>query len=111
MQKFLKSSPQYSSPHQSTLSIADALSLYRTICRYTILFDWQDDNGMLWRDKLRMSARQEFEAARHVKEPETVTKMLINGRQAVSQVMTKFLQKRDSLQNKAAPYFQVPIQT
>lgn len=88
----------------------DALSLYRTICRYTILFNWPDDQGMPWRDKLRTSARHEFEAARHVNDPEVVTKLLINGRQAVDQIMTKFLQKRDSLQKQDVPYFQVPIQ-
>lgn len=89
---------------------ADALQLYRTICRYTILFDWPDDQGMLWRDKLRTSARQEFEAARHVSDPEAIAKLLINGRQAVDQIMTKFLQKHHSLQKQETPYFQVPIQ-
>ena len=89
---------------------ADALHLYRTICRYTILFDWPDDQGVLWRDKLRVSARQEFEAARHIHDPEAIAKLLINGRQAVDQIMTRFLQKRDRLQKQETPYFQVPIQ-
>lgn len=92
---------------------ADALSLYRMIWRYTILFDWPDDEGVIWRDKLRLSARQEFEASRHVSDPESVARLLVNGRQAVNQVMDRFLQKLDKYagQNKEDPYFQVPIRT
>ena len=74
------------------------------------LFDWPDDQGLLWRDKLRVSARQEFEAARHLNDPEAIAKLLINGRQAVDQIMSKFLEKRESLHTQETPYFKVPIQ-
>lgn len=40
--------------------------------RITALFDWPDDKGQLWRDILRKSARQEFEAARYERDPEIV---------------------------------------
>lgn len=82
----------------------DALHLYRTICRYSILFDWSDEHGVLWRDKLRSSARKEFEAARHVKDPEVIAKLLINGRDAVDQVMTRFLEKREKLRLTPGPH-------
>jgi hypothetical protein len=75
----------------------DALHLYRAICRYCILFDWTDEHGVLWRDRLRSSARKEFEAARYVRDPEVVARLLLNGRDAVDQVMTRFLAKREQL--------------
>jgi hypothetical protein len=36
----------------------EALSLYRTIFRYTLLFDWPDDSAALWRGALLNSARK-----------------------------------------------------
>lgn len=75
----------------------EALSLYRTIYRYTLLFDWPDDLGVLWRDKLRESARKEFEAAKEETDPEILTRLLITSREGVERVMLRFLEKRKEL--------------
>eukprot|EP00892_Ulva_mutabilis_P011012 jgi/Ulvmu1/8283/UM041_0095.1 len=75
----------------------DALQLYRTILKYSALFDWHDEHGVMWRDKLRASARKEFEAARAETDPEVITRLLITSREAVDQVAQKFIQKREAL--------------
>ncbi|KAI8105235.1 hypothetical protein M9435_000403 [Picochlorum sp. BPE23] len=77
----------------------EALSLYREIMRITALFDWPNEQGVLWRDVLRASARQEFEEARYEQDPEVVNRLLVVGRDAVHQVAEKFLQKRNSIHN------------
>jgi hypothetical protein len=69
------------------------LSLYRYILRVTALFQWPDDKGRLWRDILRDSARQEFEAARGETDPEIVNRLLVVGRDAVHQATDKLLDK------------------
>ena len=76
----------------------DALHLYRKIHRYTFLFDWPDETGELWRDKLRRSARQEFEAARFEKDPEVVTRLLLTSSQAVEELMERFVKQRRKLE-------------
>jgi hypothetical protein len=42
----------------------EALALYREVLRYSNLFVWRDERGRVWRDVIRASARQEYEAAR-----------------------------------------------
>lgn len=76
----------------------DALHLYRKIQRYTLLFDWADDTGELWRDKLRRSAREEFEAARFEKDPRVTTQLLLTSSEAVEQLMERFVRKRRELE-------------
>ena len=79
---------------------SEALHLYRKIQRYTALFDWPDENGELWRDKLRASARQEFEAARYEQDPQVVAKLLFTTSEAVEQIMVRFLKKRKQLEEE-----------
>jgi len=62
--------------------------------RITALFDWPNEHGMLWRDVLRKSAREEFEQARNEQDPEIVNRLLVVGRDAVHQVAEKFIEKR-----------------
>lgn len=81
----------------------EALSLYREIMRITALFDWPNETGRLWRDVLRESARKEFEASRFERDPETVTRMLVVGRDAVHQVAERFVKKREDVIKKTAP--------
>ena len=80
-----------------TTTRREALSLYREIMRITALFDWPNERGDVWRDVLRASARQEFEEARHERDPEIINRLLVVGRDAVSRVSERFveeLQKR-----------------
>ena len=90
--------PQQQHSHHVSTTRSEALSLYRKIQRYTLLFDWPDEHGQLWRDKLRRSAREEFEAAKFERDPLIVTRLLLTSDQAVEQVMEKFLQKRRQLE-------------
>lgn len=78
----------------------DALHLYRKIQRYTLLFDWPDEHGELWRDKLRRSARHEFEMSRMEMSPANVAKMLLTGSQAVEDIMQRFVKKRAELEEQ-----------
>ncbi|KAL4451852.1 hypothetical protein ABPG75_007514 [Micractinium tetrahymenae] len=79
----------------------EALALYREIWRISALFDWPDERGRLWRDVLRESARQEFEAARFEQDPEIVNRCLVVGRDAVHQVAERFLAKRRKMAEEA----------
>lgn len=72
----------------------EALALYREIFRISALFVWRDERGRVWRDVLRQSARQEFEAARSETDPEIINRLLVVGRDSVHQVSEKFLSRR-----------------
>lgn len=85
------------SPFRLLTTRREALALYREIWRLTALFDWPDDKGRLWRDLLRGSARQEFEAARFEDDPEIVNRLLVVGRDSVHHVAEKFLAKRQRM--------------
>ncbi len=41
----------------------ESLQLYRELYKFFSEFSWEDDRGVLWRDRLRESIRKEFEAA------------------------------------------------
>jgi hypothetical protein len=80
-----------------TTTRREALSLYREIMRITALFDWPNEQGVIWRDVLRHSARQEFEDARHEQDPEVVNRLLVVGRDAVGRISERFI---DELKKK-----------
>ena len=46
---------------------------------------------------IRESARKEFEAARHERDPEMVARLLLTGRDYLDQAMQKFLEKRQKI--------------
>jgi hypothetical protein len=75
----------------------EVLSLYREIWRATRVFTWPNEQGAPWRDVLRLSARREFEAARVEKDPETIARLVVVGRDAVRGALEKFVDKRDQL--------------
>ncbi|CAN1355227.1 hypothetical protein LINPERPRIM_LOCUS43645 [Linum perenne] len=72
----------------------EALHLYRDILRATRFFVWPDARGVIWRDVLRENARKEFDEARFEKDPEIVTRLLINGREAVESALEKLAEKQ-----------------
>ena len=75
----------------------EALALYREVLRHSNLFRWKDVQGNEWRDVIRRSARQEFEAARYEQDPGLVSKLIITGRDAVLRTVEVFLKKRQEL--------------
>lgn len=93
------------SPFRLLTTRREALALYREIWRISALFDWPNERGRLWRDVLRESARQEFEAARFEDDPEIVNRLLVVGRDSVHQVAERFLAKRRKLADEAGAAF------
>ncbi|XP_002963529.2 uncharacterized protein LOC9643738 [Selaginella moellendorffii] len=71
----------------------EAIELYRDIFRASRAFVWPNEDGILWRDLLRASARQEFEQARHERDPEVIAKLLVTGRDAVEAAVDKLVDK------------------
>ncbi|KAH7423571.1 hypothetical protein KP509_12G061700 [Ceratopteris richardii] len=71
----------------------EALSLYRDILRATRVFLWPNEQGILWRDVLRSSARKEFEDARFEQDPEIVARLLVGGRDALQQTVENAIKK------------------
>lgn len=80
----------------------EALHMYRRVWRYTALFDWSDERGDVWRDKLRASARTEFEAARGERDVAAIATLLLNARAATDQIVERFLTKRRELEASGA---------
>ncbi|KAL3156400.1 hypothetical protein ABBQ38_000713 [Trebouxia sp. C0009 RCD-2024] len=77
---------------------SEAIALYRHVWRYSRLFVWHNEQSKTWRDVLRQSARQEYELARHEQDPELISRMIVSGRDAVHQVVEKFMAKRDQME-------------
>ncbi|KAK9819428.1 hypothetical protein WJX74_002630 [Apatococcus lobatus] len=105
-----KGSGSEPTPHQLLTTRREALSLYRDIFRYSVLFVWKDEAGRPWRDVLREGARQEFEMARYLKDPEQVNRLLLSGRDAVEKVLEKFEAKRQQIQQQEDAAAQAPFQ-
>lgn len=78
----------------------EALSLYREILRYSLLFVWRDERGVPWREVIRRSARQEFEASREEQDPEILNRLIITGRDAVQRTVERFQAKRVAIQRE-----------
>ena len=75
----------------------EALSLYREILRYSNIFVWKDERGRVWRDVIRKSARDEYEAARFEQDPELINKMIVTGRDAVHRTIEGFKKRREQI--------------
>ncbi|KAG6546212.1 hypothetical protein Mapa_012250 [Marchantia paleacea] len=78
----------------------EVLSLYRDVLRASRIFTWPNQDGVPWKDVLRLSARREFEAARYEKDPETITRLLVVGRDAVRATLERLTEKREELVKK-----------
>lgn len=76
----------------------EALRLYRDVLRACRVFDTtRNEQGQLMSDVLRTSARKEFEAAREERDPETVARMIITGRDCVMQIHDMVAKKQHEL--------------
>lgn len=80
-----------------TTTRREVLSLYRDVLRASRIFTWPNEQGVPWRNVLRMSARREFEAARFEKDPETIARLLVVGRDAVRATLDRVTQKQEEL--------------
>ena len=76
---------------------SEALSLYRAVLRASLLFVWKDATGQVWRERIRESARAEYELHRAIRDPAAVARLLLSGRDALDQSLEKFLAKRDAM--------------
>lgn len=68
----------------------EALSLYREVLRTTKAFHWCDENGIPWNERLRKSARDEFETAKQERDPLIVARLLVMGRDSLQKIQQKF---------------------
>lgn len=75
----------------------EALALYREVLRTSNLFVWRDEKGQAWRDRIRASARAEFEAARGETDPELVTRMIVTARDALHRAVDQFRERRAAI--------------
>ena len=53
--------------------------------------------GDTWREKIRVSARKEFEDARHEPDPEIVNRLIIGGRDCVQRTVEAFSKRRNQI--------------
>lgn len=67
----------------------EALNLYREILRTASAFTWVNEKGEPWSEVLKRSARQEFEEARHERDPMIVARLLLVGRDCLMQAQNK----------------------
>ena len=75
---------------RSSVTRAEAISLYRDILRTAKAFHWCDDKGIPWHTKLKAEARKEFEASREEKDPLIIARMLVTGQECVKEIQRKF---------------------
>jgi len=71
----------------------EAIRLYRDILRASRLFRFPDQNGRLWSDVLRKSARKEFEASRFITDGEEIARKLVVGRQSLNEILSRVQKK------------------
>ncbi|KAG2495570.1 hypothetical protein HYH03_006170 [Edaphochlamys debaryana] len=101
--KASRKKPDEAIPTRLLTTRREALSLYREILRYSNLFVWRDEQGRLWRDVIRHSARQEYEAARFEPDPEIINKLIITGRDCVQRTMESFAARARAMAAEPAP--------
>lgn len=76
----------------------EVLLLYREILKTAKAFTWKHPSGVSWGQVLKESARKELEQARFEKDPETIARLLLTGRQSLMIIQDKFLDKQRSLE-------------
>lgn len=75
----------------------EALRLYREILRTAKHFTWVNEKGEVWGDVLKRSARSEFEAARHERDPEIIARLLFVGRDCLTQAQNKVAEAQQAI--------------
>eukprot|EP00735_Rhodelphis_limneticus_P010552 TRINITY_DN3316_c0_g1::TRINITY_DN3316_c0_g1_i1::g.30936::m.30936 TRINITY_DN3316_c0_g1::TRINITY_DN3316_c0_g1_i1::g.30936 ORF type:complete len:118 (+),score=-0.97,Complex1_LYR/PF05347.10/6.6e-13,Complex1_LYR_1/PF13232.1/1.8e-10 TRINITY_DN3316_c0_g1_i1:99-452(+) len=87
----------------TTTANREAISLYRDVLRVCRAFTWKDPLGRPWGEVLAKSARDEFEAARTLKDPEMIARLLVDGRYSLDMVREKFAAKQMELLKQPQP--------
>lgn len=77
----------------------EILRLYREVMKFCSEFDWPNENGEIWRDVLRKSARREFEESREETDPVILYRMMVTTRDAMQQTK-EMLIKQYAYRNK-----------
>merc|ERR1712023_37136 len=67
----------------------EVLRLYREVFQMTMRFTWNNEDGEPWKDILRNTARQEFEALRTETDTLKVGKFLLTWRETIQRVHEK----------------------
>jgi len=83
-----------------TTPTKEAIRLYRDILRTVKLFRFTTDGAKRWDEKLAQSARNEFEAHRYEKDPQTIAQLLVQGRDSLQQIHLKIAEKQTELTKK-----------
>eukprot|EP00761_Pharyngomonas_kirbyi_P011103 gb/GECH01011127.1/.p1 GENE.gb/GECH01011127.1/~~gb/GECH01011127.1/.p1 ORF type:complete len:246 (+),score=52.42 gb/GECH01011127.1/:1-738(+) len=83
-------------PRRSPQQI-EVLRLYRECLKKAEKFQWTDENGVLWSDILRLSVREEFDTAKDENDPAVISRLILNGREAIDNVMNQFALRRAAL--------------
>ena len=73
----------------------ESLLLYRQVLKFSREFYWLNERGEEWGDKIRKSARSEFEAARFEKDPFLIGQMIVTSKDAINKVREKLIKKYD----------------
>jgi len=68
----------------------ETLKLYKEVLKFSKMFTWTDENGVMWGDLLKMSARQEIESSKQEKDPQILAQALVNARMALDEMEEKF---------------------
>ena len=80
-------------------SRAESLRLYRDILRASRMFTWNNTDGQPWSKIIRANARKEFEQAKYERDPEMIARLLLVGRDSLTQTMEKFYQKAKKIED------------
>ena len=69
------------------------LKLYREVLKFSNEFSWTDKEGIIWKEKIRKSARDEIELARDEQDPVMLAQMVITSREAINKLRDKLIEK------------------
>jgi hypothetical protein len=63
------------------------------------MFTWKNTDGQPWSRIIRVNARKEFEQAKHERDPEMIARLLLVGRDSLTQTMEKLVQKAKKIED------------
>lgn len=78
----------------------ESLLLYRQVLKFSKEFHWLNERGDNWGDKIRQSARNEFELARFEKDPFLIGQMIVTSKDAMTKIREKLIKKYAETNNQ-----------
>lgn len=112
MRSFLSTSIRSMSTRHKTLVTAEAklfgrdakksevLSLYRDVLRISQGFYWPNEQGEPWNITLKREARREIEANKDLTDPVEITRLLVQGQQAIHEVTRRLTDMEQSIKKR-----------